>query len=85
LSLIAANQRIAKFSFLAFFLTACKLVFGSVVEDSLKQVSMHDRACMSTFFDDAIKKDQIVHILYFENKPVSVIDKILMARGALFQ
>lgn len=52
-ALIAVNRKMVKFLLLPFFL-ATSLIFGSVVDDGLKQVSMHDKACMSAFFDDAI-------------------------------
>ena len=59
-------------------------IFGGVVEDGLKQISLHDRLCMKAFFDDAIKMDQIAHVLYFKNKPVSIIGKALKAKGRHF-
>jgi len=73
-----------KFPLITLFLATSSLVFGSVVEDGLKQVSMHDRVCMRAFFDDAVKMDQIGHVLYFENKPVSIIAKALKTKGRHF-
>lgn len=73
-----------KFSFLVSFVVIAASIFGSVVEEGLKQVSLHDRACMRVFFGDAIKMDQIDHVLYFENKPASVIAKVLETKNRHF-
>jgi len=62
---------------LFFFLAISTSIFGGVVKDGLKQISVHDRVCMKVFFDEAIKMDQIAHVLYFENKPVSIIANVL--------
>lgn len=40
------------------------------IEEGLKNVSWHDKACMRKFFDFAIKSDNAAHVLCFENKPV---------------
>jgi hypothetical protein len=66
-----------KFLLFSFFLAVVTAVFGGVPEDGLKQISLHDRICMKAFFDDAIKTEQIAHVLYFENKPVAIIGRIL--------
>jgi hypothetical protein len=67
----------AKFILLSLFLIVTTTIFGSVVDDGLKQMSLNDRVCMKAFFDDAIKMDQIAHVLYFKNKPVSIIGKVI--------
>src|ERR1700722_15570566 len=76
LALIAVNQDMAN-SLLFFFLAATISIFGGVVEDGLKQISLNDRVCMEAFFDDAIKMDQAAHVLYFKTKPVAIIGKVL--------
>jgi hypothetical protein len=82
--MIVANQKMAKSLLVSFFLILSTSIFGGVVEDGLRQISLHDRVCMKAFFDDAIKMDQIAHVLYFKNKPVSVIGKALKAKGRYF-
>lgn len=74
-----------KVSLLTFALATSSLIFGGIVDDGLKQLSMHDRACMKAFFDDAVKMDQIGHVLYFENKPISIIAKVLKDKSHHFQ
>lgn len=83
-ALIVVNQKMIKFLLIPLFLILSISIFGGVVEDGLKQISLHDRVCMKTFFDDAIKMDQIAHVLYFKNKPVSIIGKALKVKGRHF-
>lgn len=83
-ALTVVNLRMVKCPFLVLFFATSELLFGGIVEEGLKQTSMHDRACMRAFFDDAIKMDQIAHVLYFENKPAAVIAKIIKAKGNHF-
>jgi hypothetical protein len=71
------------FSLFIFFIAISTFVFGNV-EEGLKQVSIHDRTCMRAFFDHSVKMDQIAHILFFENKPVSLIAIVLKAKGHYF-
>lgn len=49
-----ANQKMTKSLFVFFFLIFSSSIFGGVVEDGLKQISLHDRVCMKAFLDDAI-------------------------------
>lgn len=56
--------------FLFFFLVWTTCLFGSAVEERMKQISLNDRICMKEFFDQAIRHDQTAHVLYFKNKPV---------------
>jgi hypothetical protein len=45
-------------------------IFGNVVENGLKQISLNDRVCMKAFFEEAIIKDQAAHVIFFKSKPV---------------
>lgn len=81
---IAVSEKMLR-SFLTFLLLAAMTtILGGVVEDGLKQTSLHERVCMRAFFNDAIKMDQIAHVLYFENKPISIIAKTLRCNNVKY-
>ncbi|NGX61003.1 MAG: hypothetical protein K940chlam9_00481 [Chlamydiae bacterium] len=60
-------------------------LFGGVVEDGIKQLSWHDRACMKAFFDEVIKRDQISHVLFYDNKPVCLTALVLKDKHQIFR
>jgi hypothetical protein len=57
------------FSFI-FLLGVIPSLFGNTVEEKLKYIPLDEKICMRKFFDFAIKLDQAVHVLYFDNKPM---------------
>lgn len=70
--------------FFIFILVYGNSVFGSQVDERLKQVSSHDCACMRVFFDQAIKFDQAAHVLFFRSKPVCQIGIALKYRDKTY-
>jgi hypothetical protein len=66
------------------FLFFATSIFGDVVEDSIKQISLHDRVCMNAFFDHAIKHDQAAHVLFFKSKPACLVATILKHKNKRF-
>lgn len=71
--------------FLCFFLAFTTVIFGGVVEDGLKQMSLSDRMNMKMFFDEAVKKDQAAHVLYFQNKPACLTGPVLKDKNKNFK
>src|ERR1700722_1859663 len=68
-----------------FFLALSPSLFGSSVEDSIKQLSWSDRVSIKMFFDEAIKKDQAAHALCFQNKPVCLTGPVLKDKHKTFK
>jgi hypothetical protein len=56
-------------------------LFGAVAEEGIKQIPLNDRIFIKSFFDHAIKNDQIAHVLFFENKPACLVAVILKHRN----
>lgn len=52
-----------------FFLLTTSL-FGGVVYDGLKQVSLNDKLAMEEFIELNLKWHQLSHVIYFDNKPM---------------
>lgn len=70
-------------TFFIFVLPVTSL-FGSTIEERLKQIPLHDKICMEHFFDFAIKTDQAAHVLCFDNKPVCFTDVVIKYRNKKF-
>lgn len=70
---------------LLFFLGVMTPCLGNVVDNGMKQLSWHDRACMKIFFDEAIKMDQIGHVLFYNHKPACLIALILKDKHKTFR
>lgn len=68
----AELREMAKSLFLSIFLTYTTCIFGNIVDERIKQVSLNDRICMKVFFDQAIKHNQAAHVLYYKNKSVCI-------------
>lgn len=60
-------------------------LFGNSLEEAIKQLSFLDRYCMSIFFEEAIKKDQAAHVLFFNNKPACLTGPALKSRDKKFK
>ncbi len=71
--------------FVLFFGTIEPLFGAYNVEERLKHVSWHDKACMRKFFDYAIKLDSASHVLCFENKPVCFTGVIVKDKHRSFR
>lgn len=80
--LIVENQKMAKFLTSFLFLTSA--LFGNVVEEGIRHVSLHDRACMKAFFQHAIQHDQAAHVLYCDNKPACLIATVIKHKNKPF-
>lgn len=79
------NLDMRKYLFLCFSLAFTTVIFGGVVEDGLRQISLSDRINMKFFFDEAIKKDQAAHVLYFQNKPACLTGPVLKDKNKNFK
>lgn len=71
--------------FLLVLITFTISIFGDVVEDGLKQLSLKDRLYMKMFFEEAFKQDQAAHVLCFMNKPVCLTGPVLRDRHKTFK
>lgn len=80
----AESQDMLKNFFLCFCLSLTALALCGV-EDGLRQISLSDRVNMNFFFDEAIKKDQAGHVLYFENKPACLTGPVLKDKNKSFK
>lgn len=58
---------------------------ASLVEESLKELSLHEKMCMGVFFEHAIKQDQAAHVVCFDHKPACLIGTILKHKTVLFR
>lgn len=66
------DPNVARSSFLIIFLACATCLFGSMVEEGIKQISLNDRICMQAFFDQAIGHNQAGHVLFFNHKPMCI-------------
>lgn len=82
---IVGNLDMNKQSLLLLFLAFMTSIFGDVVDNGLKQLSLNDRMCMKWFFDEAITKDQAAHVIFFNNKPVCFTGPALKHRDKNFK
>ena len=78
-------KNVTKSSFLVIFLACTTCIFGSVVEEGIKQISLNDRICMKVFFDQAIKHNQTAHVLFFNNKPMCITCTALKHKDKTFK
>lgn len=53
-------------------------------EERFKEISMDEKISMRKFFDHAIKKDQLGHILLFDSKPMCLTSVVLKDRHKTF-
>lgn len=60
-------------------------LFGSSVEEKLKQVPLNEKICMRKFFDFAIKNDQAAHVIFFDNKPVCFTGVVVRDKHKTFK
>jgi hypothetical protein len=59
-------------------------LYGGVVADGLKQIPMHDRLLMRQFVELNVKLHQASHVIYFDNKPVSLASVWIKSPKRLF-
>jgi hypothetical protein len=85
LVVFAVNQDMHKCFFLCVSLAYATVIFGGVVEDGLSRISLKDQINMNFFFDEAIKKDQAAHVLFFQNKPACLTGPVLKGKNKNFK
>ena len=78
-------KNVDKSLFLFFCLLWTTSIFGNVVEEGVRQISLNERFCMKAFFDQAIKHNQAAHVLYFMNKPVCITCSALKHKDKTFK
>lgn len=60
-------------------------ISSEAVDINMKKLSFLDRYCMNVFFDEAIKKDQASHVIFFNNKPVCLTGPALKYQHKRFK
>ncbi|MCC5833084.1 MAG: hypothetical protein JJU12_08620 [Chlamydiales bacterium] len=54
------------------FLALSTSLNGDLIEKGMKELSLDERICMKVFFNEAILHGHAAHVLFFNNKPVSL-------------